>query len=187
MKYTNTEGELQMLVEKNMLKSDLSYSDDKSKRYMLRLEWEKAKPKMSIIMLSAGSSDGICFDKTTNLVIENALKSGYGSVDILNLFPSVDRNFNEQSDSENLKFIDTSAKSADIIIFAAGTGQSGNKKIIRRQNDVLIALKKYDKKLYCISDDKGKRFYHPLCPKVKEWKIEKFDVEELIRKEYQDD
>lgn len=172
-----------MLVEKNMLKSDLSYSDDKSKRYMLRLEWEKTKPKMSIIMLSAGSSNGICFDKTTNLVIENALRLGYGSVDILNLFSSLNRDFTEVSDDENLKTIDTSAKCADKVIFAVGTGHAANKKIVKKQNEVLAMLKKYDKKLYCISDDGGKKFYHPLCPKVREWNIEKFDVEEVIRKE----
>lgn len=175
------------MLEKTILKSDLLYNEDKSKRYMLRLEWEKSKPKMCIIMLAVGKSNGIYFDRTTNLVIENADRLGYGTVDILNLFSSIDRNFNEKTDKENISAIDTSAKSAEIVIFAAGTHHKTDKRIAERQKEVLAILKRCDKKLYCIADDEGKKFYHPLCPKVREWNLTKFDVEEFTKKGYEDD
>lgn len=175
------------MLEKKILKSDLVYNDDMSKRYMLRLEWEKSKPKMSIIMLTSGKSNGIYFDRTTSLVMANAERLSYGTVEILNLFSSVDRDFNEKADKENINAIDTSAKSADIVIFAVGSLAKTDKRIAKRQKEVLTILKRNDKKLYCISDDEGKRFYHPLCPKVKEWNLTKFDVEELLKRGYKDD
>lgn len=176
-----------MLVEKNILKSDLSYSDDKSRRYSLRIEWDKTKKRASIIMLSAGKSNGLYFDKTTNNVIENLIENDYGSVDILNLFSSLDVKIENGTDDDNVKAIEQSAKTADIVIFAVGTGHTGDTRVSSRQNEVLATLKKYDKKLYCIADSNGRRFYHPLCPKVKKWHLMKFDVEELTRKGYADD
>lgn len=184
MKYTTMEGALKMLIEKNILKSDLSYNDDKSKRYLLRVEWEKTKQKMCIIMLTSGTTNGISFDRTSNLVIENANRLNYGSVDMLNLFSSIDTDFDEEIDKDNMKIIETSAKNSDIIIFAVGTGHKSNKRIIKRQKDVLEMLKKYDKKLYCIADSDGRKFYHPLCPKVRKWNLMKFDIEEITKEGY---
>ena len=43
------------------------------------------------------------------------------------------------------------------------------------------------KKLFCIADSNGKRFYHPLCPKVRHWNLVKFDIEEYLREEYSND
>ena len=85
------------------------------------------------------------------------------------------------SDNENLKTVELSAKSADIVIFAAGTGHLTNKKAVKRQNEILEILKNYDEKLYCIADDEGKKFYHPLCPKVQKWNLVKFDVKENVK------
>ena len=176
-----------MLVEKNILKSDLSYNDDKSRRYLLRIEWDKMKEKACVIMFSAGTANGICFDRTTECVIRNLVELDYGSVDILNLFSSIYSGIEDVADDENLKAIDTSAKNADIVIFAAGTGHGTDKRVQKRQRDVLAILKRYDKKLYCIADCNGQKFYHPLCPKVKTWNLEKFDIVELTKKGYEND
>lgn len=75
-----------MQVEKNILKSDLCYNDDKTKRYLLKIEWDKTKKKACIIMLSAGRANGLFFDRTTSNVVENLVEADYGSVDVLNLF-----------------------------------------------------------------------------------------------------
>ncbi len=176
-----------MLVEKNILKSELSYNDDKTRRYMLHIEWDKTKKRASIIMLSAGKSNGLYFDKTTNNVIENLVEEDFGSVDILNLFSSLDTKIENGTDDNNTKAIDTSAKNADLVIFAVGTGHSGDTRVSKRQKEVLATLKRHDKKLYCIADSNGRKFYHPLCPKVKKWNLVKCDVEELTRKECTDD
>lgn len=176
-----------MQVEKNILKSSITSDDEKNSRYLLRLEWEKTKKSLCIVMLSAGVTNGICFDRTTNYVLENASSLDYGAVDIVNLFSSVDTDFDEDCDQDNIKAIDTSAKNADIVIFAVGTGHKSNKKVQKRQKEVLAILKKYDKKLYCIADEKGNKFYHPLCPKVRKWNLQKFDIAELSRKGYEYD
>lgn len=180
-------GPLKMLVEKNILKSDLSYSDDKSRRYLLKIEWDKMKKNACVIMFSAGTANGILFDRTTDCVIRNLVELDYGSVDILNLFSCIDTKIEDTSDDDNMKAIDASAKTADIIIYAVGTGHNNNKNMQKRQKEVLAKLKKYDKKLYCITDGKGQKFYHPLCPKVKRWNLEKFDIVELTKKGYEND
>ena len=176
-----------MLVEKNILKSSMSYNDDKSKRYLLRLEWDKTKPKACIIMISTGTTNGLYFDRTTNYILENTTTLDYGSVDILNLFSSIDVDFSEPSDNENIKAINTSAKESDIVIFAVGTGKKNDKRVQKRQTEILTILKRYDKKLYCIADSDGQKFYHPLCPKVRKWNLKKFDIEELTKKGYEYD
>lgn len=175
-----------MHVEKHILKSDLLYSDDKKKRYLLHLEWDKTKKTACLVMLTAGKSNGIFFDRSTNNAVSNLVGSGYGSVDILNLFASAEQRFEDCSDKENLQAIDKSAKGADIVIFAAGTGHSTDKKAMTRQKEVLAILKRYDKKLYCIADCDGKKFYHPLCPKVKKWNLVRFDIAELTKKGYEE-
>ena len=59
------------MTEKTVLKSNLVYSDDKRKRYLMNIEWDKSKKKAAVIMLSAGTATGIFFDRTTNNVLEN--------------------------------------------------------------------------------------------------------------------
>ncbi len=176
-----------MQIETNILKTDLLYNSDKSKRYTMHIEWDKKKKNACIIMLSAGYSNGLYFDKTTNCVLKNLVDLDYGTVDILNLFSNVNGKKEDSKDKENLNIISDVAKAADIVIFAVGTGHKTNKKISERQKEVLTILKKYDKKLYCIADHAGQKFYHPLCPKVYEWNLVKFDVEELTRKGYEND
>lgn len=162
--------EVFMKTIKNNLESEAVYSDDKTKRYSLYLEWDKNLKRACIIMLKAGSTDGISFDKTTNLVLQNLSSIGYGGVDILNLFPSKDSDFDD-SDTDNSKIIDASCKCTDTVIYAVGTGHKSNKKVQKKQDEILDIISKYSDKLYCISDDDGKKFYHPLCPKVQKWNI----------------
>ncbi len=168
-----------MILEENTITSKSSLSDDKNKRYLLNIQWDNAGENLCIVMLSAGRSNGVCNDKTTNLVMKNAVNLGYGSVSILNLFASVDGTKENVEDKENLSVIDATAKETKTIVFAVGTASKTNKAIAERQKDVLGMLKKYEKKLFCISDADGKKFYHPLCPKVADWNLVKTTVKEL--------
>ncbi len=129
-------------------------------------------------MLKAGRTNGVFFDRTTNFVLENLSELGFGSGDILNLFSSLNGGFDDE-DKDNLKAIESACKNADTVIFAVGTGHKMNKKVMKRQNEVLAILKNHSDKLFCISDDEGQKFYHPLCPKVQEWELVKFDIKEL--------
>ena len=74
-----------MRTEVTELRTEAVYSDDGEKRYLLRKTWDESKPKLAIVMLAAGEADGIQLDTTTQLVINNASRLGFGSVAIVNL------------------------------------------------------------------------------------------------------
>ena len=162
------------MTEKTVLKSNLVYSDDKKKRYLMNIEWDKSKKKAAVIMLSAGTATGIFFDRTTNNVLENLYNLGYGSVDVVNLYAEIGCNsrFSSEIDEKNLKAIEGAVSSADTVIFAVGTGHRTNKSVRKREKEVIEILTEYFEKCFCISDGAGQPFYHPLCPKVREWNLE---------------
>ena len=169
-----------MKTIKNTVKTELMYDDTEKRRYLLHIEWDKEKPKACVIMLSAGATNGISFDHTTNYVLQNLVDLDYGSVDIVNLFSTVDSKTEAEEDNENLNVISSSAKKADIVVFATGTSYKTNIKVKTRQKAVLESLETYKEKLYCLADEDGQKFYHPLCPKVRKWNLEKFDIEGLL-------
>ena len=81
------------------LKTEAVFSDDGVKRYLLRKTWDDEKPKLSIIMLAPSGASGIELDATTLLVLNNADRLGFGSVDILNLFATLNDFSLSQADS----------------------------------------------------------------------------------------
>lgn len=175
-----------MITEKVILKSSLQYSDDKRKRYILSVEWDKDRKKACVIMLSSGQANGIVFDRTTTHCIENLIELDYGGVDIVNLFATIGNGksvIDDGIDEENLKAVKKSASNADMIVFAVGTGKANNKKVQKYQSKVLEELSEYAEKMFCIADEEDRKFYHPLCPRVKEWKLLPFSPDELITKE----
>lgn len=175
-----------MITEKVILKSSLQYSDDKRKRYVLSVEWDKDKKKACVIMLSSGQANGIVFDRTTTHCVENLIELDYGGVDIVNLFATIGNGkavIDDGIDEENLKAVKKSASNADMIVFAVGTGKANNKKVQKCQSAVLEELSEYAEKLFCIADSDDRKFYHPLCPRVKVWKLLPFSPDELITKE----
>lgn len=175
-----------MITEKVILKSSLQYNDDKRKRYVLSVEWDKDKKRACVIMLSSGQANGIVFDRTTTHCIENLIEFDYGSVDIVNLFATIGNGkavIDDGIDEENLKAVKKSASNADMIVFAVGTGKANNKKVQKCQSAVLEELSEYAEKMFCIADSDDRKFYHPLCPRVKEWKLLPFSPDELITKE----
>ena len=175
-----------MITEKVMLRSSLQYSDDRKKRYILSVEWDKDKKKACVIMLSSGQANGIIFDRTTTHCIENFIQLDYGSVDIVNLFATIGNGksvIDDGIDEENLKTIKKSASSAEIIVFAVGTGKQNDKRVQKCQSAVLEELSEYKEKMFCIADADDRKFYHPLCPKVRKWKLLQFSADELTEKE----
>ena len=175
-----------MITEKIVLKSSLQYSDDKKKRYVLSVEWDKDKKKACVIMLASGQANGIVFDRTTTHCIENLIYLDYGSVDIVNLFATIGNGksiIDEKMDEENLKAINKSASNAEMIVFAVGTGKLNDKRVQKCQAEVLEELSEYSEKMFCIADEDDRKFYHPLCPKVRKWNLLPFSMDELISKE----
>ncbi len=161
------------------------YSDDGKKRYLLQKIWDENKPHLAIVMLTPSEASGIELDNTTMLVLNNASRLGYGSVSIVNLFATIGDwrlAHAEDADQENIEHIDNVAKDADIIIYASGVGKATNKTFLKRQNQVLEALKPYEPKLRCLSNKQGNaRFQHPLSPALRSWHLSEMKVSELYK------
>lgn len=160
------------------------FSEDGVKRYLIRKVWDADKPRLAIIMLVPSSASGIELDTTTQLVLNNAFRMGYGQVDILNLFSTLndfDLKRAEAEDSDNIKVIVESAQTADVVVYASGVGKAKNKAFQLRQKQVLEALRPYEAKLNCLTDKNGKaRLQHPLSPAVRVWYFSPLKISELI-------
>ncbi len=163
------------------------FSDDEIKRYSLTKVWDSTKARLGIVMLVPNSASGIELDNTTMLVLNNASRLGYGSVSIVNLFATIGDyrlTHSEDEDAENINAIAEMAKAVDTIVYAAGVGKATNKSFIKRQTQVLMALRPYEEKLKCITNRLGTaRYQHPLSPVVREWTISDMSVTELIGEE----
>lgn len=173
-------------TETTTMQTTVIYNDDKTHRYLLRKEWDSNKPSAEIIMLYPSSADTVTVDHTTMFVLHNLERLDYGSVNIVNLFSSINgKRSTSDIDDENLMYIEQYAEKSDIIIFATGTGGDGNKTVLCMQKDVLDMLAPYKEKLFCIADATGRKFYHPLCPTVRKWNLAEFSYDEL--KAYQEE
>ena len=171
-----------MKTEISTLHTEAVYSDDYSRRYVLRKLWDDSKPKLAIILLAAGTAGTVMLDKTTQLVINNSARLGYGSVSIMNLSAVLnDYHLHHTEDPENIKVIVEEAKIADKVVFSPGTAKSNNPNFIRLQEQVLLALRPYEHKLHCLCNaDGGARLQHPLSPQVQVWNLSPLKVSELV-------
>ena len=166
------------------LTTEATFSDDNLKRYLLRKTWDENKPKLAIIMLAPSEAAGIELDNTTLLVLNNASRLGYGGVDVLNLF-ATSNDFRlkevEDEDTDNFNAIVQSVQEADVVVYAAGVGKAKSKVFQRRQEQVLTALRPYEDKLHCLTNESGSaRLQHPLSPAVRTWHLSPLKVSELI-------
>ena len=166
------------------LTTEAIFSDDGLKRYLLRKTWDDTKPKMAIIMLAPSEASGIELDTTTQLVLNNSSRLGYGSVAIVNLFATLN-DFNlqrvESEDPDNLNAILSAVQDADCVIYAPGTGKAKNKVFQHRQEQVLSALRPIGGKLHCLCNEDGNaRLQHPLSPAVRIWHLSPLKISELI-------
>lgn len=173
-----------MQTVKTMLTTEATFSDDGIKRYLLRKTWDDSKPSLAIIMLAPSSASGIELDSSTQLVLNNCFRLGFGSVDVLNLFATLNDfalKEAEDEDAENTSAIVQSAEKAGTLVYAAGTGKAKNKTFQRRQEQVLNALRPYEGKLHCLTGETGRaRLQHPLSPAVRIWHLSPLKISELI-------
>ena len=166
------------------LRTEAVYSDDGVKRYLLRKTWDDSLPKLAVIMLCAGSAGAVELDTTTQLVLNNASRLGYGSVAILNLFATLNDFALKQSgseDTENIGVIVQETGTAEKVVYAPGTGKAKNKLFMEVQKQVLLELQPYEAKLHCLCDENGgSRYLHPLSPRVREWHLSPLKICELV-------
>ena len=162
-----------MNIIETTLTTQAVFSDDETKRYLLKKTWNASLPKLTICMLAPSIASGIELDSTTSLVLNNASALGFGSVSIVNLFATLgDFTLSEAEDEdpENLNAIVDACKDADLIIYAPGVGKAKLQAFQERSKQVLEALHPYEKKLKCLTNASGKaKLLHPLCPAVRKW------------------
>lgn len=173
-----------MTTQETTLHTTAVFSEDGSKRFLLRKQWNPDLPRLAIIMLTPSIASGIELDSSTLLVLNNASRLGFGSVDVLNLFATLGDfalKQAEMEDAENMETILSSCAEADTIVYAPGVGKSKNKLFAHRQEQVLTALTKYEDKLHCLANASGEaRLQHPLSPAVRTWHISPLKVSELL-------
>lgn len=143
------------------------FSKTGNERYLLKSQWDENGKSLVIIMTFPSSADELIFDQTTMLVRNNAVKHGFGSVSIVNLFPYIGGK-TQKTDKPNNSIVMKECETADTIIVAYGRERSNED--IKQQ--FLQMLSVYQEKLYTIIDSKGLPFSHPLSPLAHEWKIE---------------
>ena len=176
-----------MNIIETTLTTQAVFSDDETKRYLLKKTWQHELPKLTIIMLAPSIASGIELDSTTSLVLNNASALGFGSVSIVNLFATLgDFTLSEAEDEdpENLNAIVDACKDADMIVYAPGVGKAKLQAFQERSKQVLEALRPYEKKLKCLTSASGKtKLLHPLCPAVRTWRnLAEIRISDLLSK-----
>lgn len=161
-----------MKIIKSIIKTEVVYDDDMKNKYVVKKEWEKNKRKALVLMKNTGLADKIIQDQTTMYVVNNLAKLEYGSVVIMNLFPSLEGKNTNESATENLKCVQEEVTKVDDVIIAVGTGIETNKEALKRLHMIMAIFLDKRANILQIECPKGRRGFHPLYPAVKnEWKL----------------
>jgi len=172
-----------MLNEKDTIRCESVFNDDRTHRFLWKRVWDKDKPIACVIMLNPCIADNIINDLTTNLVVNNIARlEKYGGVIIVNLFSMLTSklNFRWNSDQdlnlpENDECIKKSANESDVIVLAWGKSADSNQRIAARAEHVVAMLAEHRDKMMIITDG-DKRMIHPLTPSCRSyWDLLPFD------------
>lgn len=172
------DNKMALITEKSTIKTEAIFSPDRKHRYLLRKEWDKSKDKATVIMVNPASATDVKIDHTTMYVLNNLVRLGFGGCDIVNLYSRVssstkeDNTSNEMNDNQIVQ----SAKTSSHIIVAWGKLGDSNKRVGKRQIEVIQLMKPFQDKLFVIADSVGNTGFHPLSPKVHEWNLKKFKI-----------
>jgi hypothetical protein len=166
-----------VITTKSTIKTEVIFDDKMKNKFLIRKEWDKNKKKALVIMKNAGNADEIIQDQTTMYVINNLSKLEYGVVEIVNIFPSIERDVTKESDIENLKCIQEAITRVDDVIIAAGKGIETNKKAVERLKMILAILLDKKANILQIEANFGRKGFHPLYPALKhQWKLVPYDA-----------
>ena len=180
-----------MLLEKETIKCEVAYSDDRKHRYMLKRVWNKEKPIACVITIQPSMANNLSMDMTTFLTINGVANlEDYGGIIIVNLFSIITSKLHMRwardidiNDPENDNYIKKAAEESSVIILAYGKGVLNNVRITNRIDHVLKLLSKHQDKFRVISDGE-KTGLHPLSPSTRSvvWKLEPFIPQEKEQK-----
>jgi len=110
------------------MKSGATFSADRKYRYTLFREWHSKRPRLLFALLNPSTADENRNDPTITRCIARAINSGYGSVEIVNIFAwrsTKPRNLypliNPGSDAANDRAIVQACGRAELVICGWGT------------------------------------------------------------------
>ncbi len=184
-----------MITERETIKGEAIFNDERTHRFVLRRTWNKSKPQATVIMLNPCDADSVICDTTTFLVVNNVARlEEFGGVIIVNLFSLLTSklSFKWNPDEElnlpaNDDYIKKAVEESSKVILAWGRAVDTNRQIEERAVKVLNLLLPYREKLFLISD--GNRVgLHPLTPAIRNrWILEHFDeASEMIKQKKQE-
>ena len=166
-------GTSNTVIKTSNTSSEAIFSKNGKDRYLLKMEWDNSKKKLAIIMTFPSSADELIFDQTTMLVRNGAVKNGFGSVSILNVFSSIN-NEKPRNDKTNTSIVMKECEEADVILVAYGRGTAHTEE---KEAFLLALAEHYADKLHTIIDTKGLPFSHPLSPLAHNWNIQKLKIQ----------
>ena len=150
------------------VKTTALFSKNGNERYLLRMEWDKAKKSAVIIMTYPAKADELIMDQTTMLVRNGCIRNDYGSVSIVNILPTINDQ-NGEINKTNISIVTNECENADDIIIAFGRGTA----LQKEKEYFMELLKPYAEKLCTIIDSTGQPFSHPLSPRAHNFSIKK--------------
>lgn len=173
-----------MTTEKDTIKCESVFNEDRTHRFLWKRVWNKDKPLACVVMLNPCMADNIITDTTTALVVNNVARlETFGGVEIVNLFslltPKLNFRWNSNEDlnaQENDTYIKKAAEECECVILAWGKSQDTNQRIADRAIAVISLLEKHKDKLHVITDG-FKEQIHPLCPSVRSsWHLKRLEI-----------
>lgn len=142
---------------------------EKMYRYSLIREWDITLPKIVYIMLNPSIADHLKGDPTLNKCLNFAIESGYGSIEIVNLFafratdPGKLKKVKNPIGINNDAFIINAVTDAETVILAWGAEKG---KYLSRDEQVLELIYQFKDKIKCFEDySDTKKPQHPLTLK----------------------
>ncbi|QEK63378.1 DUF1643 domain-containing protein [Bacillus altitudinis] len=169
-----------MKLIKNMIRTEVIYDDDLNNKFLIKKEWNQYEKKAVVIMKKAGRANAILLDHTTMYVMNNLFKLGYGSVNIVNLFPTIKGKETKESITTNMKCIKEAVRNSDDVIIAIGKGADINKRALKRLDMILALLLDNKANVLEIESSSGRRGFHPLYPALKnQWKLVPYSREKV--------
>ena len=161
-----------MITEKDTIKCEAVFNDERTHRFLWKQVWNKDKPIACVIMINPCQANTVVTDTTTFLVVNNIYRLGdYGGVSIVNLFSLLTPKLSfkasgKLNDERNDEYIKKAAEEASTVILAWGKASDTNLRVAERAKQVIELLDTQKEKLRIISD--GKRMgMHPLTPSVR--------------------
>lgn len=170
-----------MQTEKMLVRTEATYSDDRTHRYLLLREWDAKKPKALIIMTNPSTAGTIALDFTTLYILNNITQLGFGSVIVANLVSKMTLHLKTKVDlvaeDENFDQIVKAAQKADKIIIAWGRIGDTSIKVRTVQDKLLARLTPYKDKLCEIGNASGESGFHPLAPQIRSnWILNQYAI-----------